>query len=608
VDRLTRVYIEGIKKIALSPGQVAPLGTEASSTSAQLIGAGANIISDVVAAKYKPNVSGSSAINSAFQNGGGGVLGSNLLKNTSGLVRGGVGIGAGIGAQYLAQKGLDYVVPTKGDGSSFVDEMKGFGKSVISGAAGGYTTGGPYGAVVGAFGSGVGDVVGKGVRIYNGLNAITKQNEEGPRAMFDSQEHLNDINGARNIAKHNAMLPKPATPPPLDTANPMTKQSDFIGSGLSAIPMMGGALSGSWSPMNGESSMESENKLKPYSIGGTAAGPIAHLIGRSSSVKNGLKRMFLEGKAPTTKAGLKGFLLQSLLAASAGSAAGTAIGRDFETKHFAGKYGEEKIADHGIMSMLGSGVKNIGSSIGNFGSEVVNDPWQAVKDTGSLVGDGAKMWFVDPFLNAGQEAKNSMGLLASGDYQGGAGKLVSAAGDAAFGIANFIPGAGVLGKGLGLGAKAIGAGARLMNLDRAGEGIEAAGRVAKGVLNMPKDYVNNTPGIGHIIGEHKLVPPNAADGAFTRGIKHVGNYAPNIIATQGLNIAGDHMYDTSDSGRMDQIAQSPVLNKYFGDSFSNQVQGLSPADKLNVYRKLKDNGATTQLADLDQKYYDSNHG
>jgi hypothetical protein len=88
----------------------------------------------------------------------------------------------------------------------------------------------------------------------------------------------------------------------------------------------------------------------------------------------------------------------------------------------------------------------------------------------------------------------------------------------------------------------------------------------------------------------------------------VGNYAPNIIATQGLNIAGDHMYDTSDSGRMDQIAQSPVLNKYFGDSFSNQVQGLSPADKLNVYRKLKDNGATTQLADLDQKYYDSNHG
>ena len=587
--------------MALAPS---PATQQVGNGAAQLYGAGAQIGSDITTAKANLPISGIKPLNDLAGKGFTGVLNSGLLKNTGNIARLGTGIGAGVGTQMLAEKGLDKLIPTKQDGSSFSDEMKGYAKDVTSNAAGGYAAGGVYGAMIGAVGGAVNNVVQKGVRLHDTLNDITKQNEEGPKAMWKAQQGLNDMNANRNIARHNATAPAPH---PLATATPMAKQSSALGTVLSGVPMIGGALSGGFDPMNGLSSMDSENKLKPYSAGGSVAAPIAYALGKSQSIKNGLKRLFEEGKAPTTAAGLKGFLLKTLLASGVGSAAGTALGRSFETRHFAGKYGSEKVADHGILSAIGGFGKNIGQSISNYGSEIVHDPYQAGKDTAGAIGTGLKWWFVDPFINSAKNFKDSAGLAGAGDMRGAAGKAIQGIGDGAFGLINAVPGAGFVGRGLGLGAKALAGGARLAGAAEAGRGIEAAGSVAERVLGAPKEWAKSTPGINHLMGYNHIFEKNPANGVVMKSLKGMGNMAPNIAATMGISPIGDHIYDTSDSGRMDQIAQSPVLNKYFGNNFSSTVQGLSPMDKLKVYQKLKGSGATTQLANLDQKAYDLQH-
>lgn len=395
----------------------------------------------------------------------------------------------------------------------------------------------------------------------------------------------------------------------------MNKESGIVSTTLSAIPFLGGALSGGIKPLNGESHSDSEQMLNRFSMAGSLAGPAGVIIGKSHDITDGLKHLITTGKMPLNKANIKSFLLQSLIASGLGSAAGTGIGRAMENKHFEGKYGSDKSADfNSFLGGVGQTAGALGRGVSDWGRTMATNPWEGTKQLGGLAGTVAKGLLVDPAVNAYHDFGDAGKLLAAGDYRAAGGKTLSGLGSAGWEALNFIPGLGLGGKILGGGAELLAGGARLAKATEAADGISSVGKAVSGAMNAPMNYVKDTPVLRHVLGREKLfdtTPAALAPGgqSFLENalritgnvLKSVGNDAPQFGAFGGAQALGRNLYNGSPNGSVDALIESPTLNKYLGDSYHNQVANLNPRQKMYLYGKLKSLGLSQQLGRADER-------
>lgn len=338
------------------------------------------------------------------------------------------------------------------------------------------------------------------------------------------------------------------------------KQADLLGLGLSAIPVIGGALSGAVNPINGLSSRESAYGLDPYSIAGSVAAPIGLLLAKNPKpfLKQFFRKAIQTKSIPLADPILKRFLTKALVASSLGSATGAAIGRLSLDRSF----NKRAIEIYKEAFSLGD----------------------AAGSTGKFLYD----WFIDPGVQAVKDVGSAGKMLFQGDVAGAGARGMSALGNGLLFGATFIPGVGWGGKAAGGLLKGLGAGAKALKLTEAGAGLARAGKAVNVFSHLPARALRSTP-MGYLTGTRSIMPVTKATTWAGRAInagKHVINTSP-FIGGAGLTVGGDLLYNKTRGGKMEQMVQSGMLPDYLGSDLAEQISGLSRPDQIRVYDKLE---------------------
>lgn len=368
------------------------------------------------------------------------------------------------------------------------------------------------------------------------------------------------------------------------------KQSGIIDLGLSTIPFVGGPASGMWTPAKGLSPVETSNALYPYAVAGSVAGPLGYLITRNPkriaqigapALKNALTQLIKNRTLTMSGAGpnVGSALLKILLAAGAGSAAAVNMGRWDINKNM-GKTSFEQGLDKEAFEL----------------KDVANTAGKVVKSIPGVLYD----WIINPGVQAVKDVGSSANMLWHGDVAGGATRAMSALGNGILFGSNLIPWVGPeIGAALGAGAKGIGLAAKALGAANAGSKMTRAGTMIARYGKYPMMWARNLPfGLGSLVGANNIFkagPAKTLGGKVLNQIKLVGNTIPTQLASGGLAIGSNVLYDKTRGGKLEQMMNSGALSNYLGKDLVNQISGLSRGDQLKVYDKLESLGVPGQI-------------
>lgn len=354
----------------------------------------------------------------------------------------------------------------------------------------------------------------------------------------------------------------------------MPKEASIFGLGLSAIPMLGGSLSGHFDPVNGLSPRESAYALDPFSIGGSVAGPLGMMLAKNPMPA--LRSFFGEAirtrSFPTSKLGLKKFFAKALLASAAGSAIGTAAGRIEQDRMFGKKAWEW-------------------SDVGDAAKSVVNGAGAVAKAAPGIIYD----WTIGSGVDAVRDIGSAGKMLFQGDLAGAGARSMSALGNAALFGTNFLGPLAWGGRLGGAALKGIGRGVKGLQAAKAisvGDKIVDTGKAVRVAAGMPRHVVKNNA-LGYITGHRQILKTTPAKTwggkALNLGKGIVNNAAP-IGGGIGLSVGGELAYANTRGGKMEQMLDSSLLPKYIGDTLPEQIKNLSRAEQLKVYDRLEEMG------------------
>lgn len=356
------------------------------------------------------------------------------------------------------------------------------------------------------------------------------------------------------------------------------KKASILGTVLGAIPYIGGSISGWVDPIQGLSRNESADALMGPSFTASAAAPAGMMFGKL--------------KPGTPKQMIKDFIMKSLVASSVASGATTAASRAMKDRHFSMKTASDSYFEE--LSKEAFSIGGVAETAGNF----------------------LKSMYIDPAKNIFKDGGDAIKALGAGDYQNALGRGMSSAGNALWTATNFIPGAGLVGKGITGFTKAVGQGVgeakNLENAGAIGARIAAGGERVGKAIAAPATAMEKTKGtpLGGFLGQGYLydsdkmptlfkgtadlvrgkVKPMAYAGARARQVADTAmEYSPSI----GMNVGGDLVSAYSPTGQMTELNSDPAFAAYlnkFQKGLGDKIRTMPPAAQVKIHKALKEKG------------------
>jgi len=205
--------------------------------------------------------------------------------------------------------------------------------------------------------------------------------------------------------------------------------------------------------------------------------------------------------------------------------------------------------------------------------------WDTTKDI-------AKAVFVDPVVDTYTNSVDAYDLASKGDYWGASGKGLKALGNGALAAMTLVPGVGWGGKLLGTGIKGLAGGSRLLGAARA---AGALGKLEKGVVAASK-FPAKAIGDGFIakgvIGAKPLYQAAPGSGIGRQVWTGVKNMGVPLAAQQALLSGGDAMYNSSTTGKTDNLLSNQKFQRIVGPKILSQIQDMPTNERAKLLAKM----------------------